>query len=387
MNSDSDPERTGTLSRRIAAVGRRVDAMDRRLTAILFIAMATVAYFAKGLFIPVILALLTWLALNPAVRWLAKRRIHETISAAVLVVGLAAIGAVSLYVASGPVARYMTDFSGISQELKVKLKAIGRPVEETIKAGKQLENVTDSIAGGGPDKVVLRGPGLLFTVAENVQYILTTLAATMVLLYFMLASGSHFHSRLIELYEGFSEKKGALRVLLAVESDVSRYLLSITVINITLGLVLAVLFWSISLPDPFSWGVTAAILNFIPYIGALIGIVLVCAASILEFEHLNWFFVAPGLYLLCTIIEGQFATPAVLGKRFNLNPVVILCAVAIWGWLWGIVGALVAVPMLVVFKVLCAHTGYAPIFSHFISSGLQEDRSVQSDTSEPDQGQ
>ncbi len=355
-----------------AALVKRVELIDRRVTTILLAVVATVLYFAKGLFIPVALAMLTWLALNPAVRWLAKRRIHESISAAVLVTGLAITGLFAVYVASGPVARYVNDLGGVSQELKTKLRDIGRPMEKTIEAGKQLENVTETIAGSEANKVVLKGPGLMFTVAENVQYLLTNVAATLVLLFFMLASGSHFHSRLIELYEGFSEKKQALSVLLAVESDVSRYLVSISIINIILGLTLAAAFWSIGLPDPLSWGITATILNFIPYIGALIGIALVAAVSVLEFDQINWMLLPPGLYLLATMIEGQFITPSVLGKRFNLNPVVILGAVAVWGWLWGIVGALVSVPFLVVLKVVCAHTGFAPVFYHFVSSGLKD---------------
>ncbi|MEZ5740628.1 MAG: AI-2E family transporter [Burkholderiaceae bacterium] len=248
-------------------------------------------------------------------------------------------------------------------------------VGEVIKAGKALDEASEKITGDKPvEKVVVRGPGLLLTVAQNVQYVLTTVAATLVLLFFLLASGSFFHLRLVELFDRLGDKKRALSVLLGAESDVSRYILSISAINLALGAAVAGALALAGLPDPVSWGLMATLLNFIPYVGGLIGIVMVAAASVLEFYTVEQMLVGPGAYLLLTLLEGQFVTPMVLGRRFDVNPAVILVAVAFWGWIWGIVGAIVAVPLLVAVKVICTQSGVAPLFVHFISSHVSEDQ-------------
>ena len=325
------------------------------IKGIFFIMFAAALYFAKGLLIPVVLAVLVWLTFGPWVRWLAKRRMPSALSAAFIVIGLTVVVSGAAFVASGPVARWMDDIPKMSSELRSKLSELRQPMEEVAKASDALEEVGKNIDGKKAQQVVVRGPGLLFTLAQNAQYMATTVAATLVLLYFMLASGSHFHVRLVESFDSLADKKKALELVMLIENDVSRYLMSVTVINFCLGAVVA------------TWGVTAGVMNFMPYIGPVIGVVLIGVASIIEFNELTPMLLMPGIYAFCTIVEGQLITPSVLGRRFDINPVVILLAVAFWAWIWGIVGALIAVPVLVAIKVACDHTDLAPWFAHFSS--------------------
>ena len=109
------------------------------------------------------------------------------------------------------------------------------------------------------------------------------------------------------------------------------------------------------MPDPLVWGVAAALLNFLPYVGALIGIVLVAAISLISFQSLGYAVIAPAFYFACTVIEGQFLTPMIVGRRLELNSVAVFIAMAFWTWLWGAMGTLIAVPLLVVVKVFCDH--------------------------------
>ena len=105
------------------------------------------------------------------------------------------------------------------------------------------------------------------------------------------------------------------------------------------------------MPNPVLWGAMATILNFIPYLGALIGVATVAVVALLSFDDASLMVLAPVLYLACTTIEGNFITPAVVGRRLEMNPVVVFLSIAFWGWLWGIMGVLIAVPLLVIIKV------------------------------------
>jgi predicted PurR-regulated permease PerM len=129
----------------------------------------------------------------------------------------------------------------------------------------------------------------------------------------------------------------------------------VALINGGLGLAVGLGLWAIGLPNPYVWGVAAALLNFLPYVGALLTVLLVAVISIISFDSLSYALVAPAFVILCNVVEGQFVTPLVVGRRLEINAVAIFIAVAFWSWLWGFVGALIAVPILVVVKVFCDH--------------------------------
>lgn len=338
---------------------RRIDG------AVLAILIVGTLWFARSLLVPIALALLVWLTFARPVRWSARRGVPAAIPSALIVILLAAAGAGALYLASGPIAPWITDFAAVAAELRVKLHELIEPVNAVIDASKAIE---EGASPAGEEKVVVQGPGLLSTVASNLQYLVTTTAITLVLLFFLLASGDHFHARLVESFDHFGDKKRALGLLLDVERDVSLYLFTIATINAALGFTVALALWFAGMENAASWGVTAAILNFIPYAGALIGIVMVGVAAVLTFDALPQMLIPPAAYMALTVLEGQFITPALLGRRFRMNPVLILVSVAFWAWIWGLVGALIAVPVLVIAKVVCERTGIAPWFVRFGST-------------------
>src|SRR5690606_28930507 len=124
-------------------------------------------------------------------------------------------------------------------------------------------------------------------------------------------------------------------------------LLAISLINAGLGAVVAAVMWAIGMPNPLLWGVMAALLNYVPYVGALVGLAVVAVVALVSFDSAGTALLVPALYFACTTIEGQFVTPMLLGKRFEMNPVMVFLSIATWGWLWGVPGALMAVPLLV----------------------------------------
>jgi predicted PurR-regulated permease PerM len=203
--------------------------------------------------------------------------------------------------------------------------------------------------------VVVEQPGILTRAANSLASVVTSAAITLILALFLLSSGTLFYEKIIQSFPLLSDKKRALRVVYDVEREISRYLLTVAIINCSLGLVVGLGLWAIGVPNPMVWGVAAALLNFLPYVGALIGIVTVAVISLVSFQTIGYALVAPLFYFACTIAEGQFLTPLILGRRLELNSVSIFIAMAFWTWLWGAIGTLIAVPLLVVIKVFCDH--------------------------------
>ena len=328
----------------------------RSLLIGIFIFMAIYAlYFAREFFMPIVLAFLLALTLTPIVRFLRKHGVPEALSATLLVVfsvlGLAAAG----YFLSGPIAELIDDAPSIGRRVGDRLAELRRPIERMAEVSEQVEQVTETTQEPGVQKVVMAQPGILSQAAGNLLSASTTAAITFVLSLFLLASGTMFYEKIIQSFPRLSEKKRALRVVYDVEREVSRYLLTVMLINAGLGAVVALGLWAIDMPNPLLWGVTAALLNFLPYIGALVTIVLVAAIALISFDSLTYALMPPAFVFLCNVVEGQIVTPLVVGRRLEINAVAVFIAVAFWSWLWGFVGALLAVPLLVVIKVFCDH--------------------------------
>jgi predicted PurR-regulated permease PerM len=161
--------------------------------------------------------------------------------------------------------------------------------------------------------------------------------------------------KLIKRIPSLHKKKEIVKITREVEHHTSRYLYTVTGINILMGASIGVGMYLIGMPNPLLWGVMAGFLVFIPYIGPLIGISIVTIVAFLTFDSLGRILMAPAIYIALETIQGQIVTPMVLGLRFTLNPVAIFVWLIFWGWMWGIVGAMLAFPMLTIFKILCDH--------------------------------
>ena len=329
--------------------------MRSLLIGIFIFAAVYALYFGRDFFMPVILAFMLALMLTPIVRYLRKSGVPEAVSATLLVfLSVAAIGATGYFV-SGPVMSLVNDAPSIGRQLSERLAELRHPFDRFVEISQQVDNVAETTQEPGVQKVVVAQPGILSQAAGNLLSAGTTIAITFVLSLFLLASGTMFYEKIIQSFARMSEKKRALRVVYDVEREISRYLLTVTLINFGLGAAIALGLWAIGMPNPFVWGVAAALLNFLPYVGAAFTILLVAAISIITFDSLSYALVAPAFVVVCNIIEGQLITPLIVGRRLEINAVAIFIAVAFWSWLWGFVGALIAVPILVVIKVFCDH--------------------------------
>jgi predicted PurR-regulated permease PerM len=272
------------------------------------------------------------------------------------------------YLLSGPVSEWIDDAPRIQSELKDRLRGLTDSFRSVREASSQVEDLTDAASDPQVMKVAIDQPGLLDSAAQNLASFAATALVSLVLALFLLASGDMFYVKLVESFPRFGDKKRALKIAYGVEESISRYLFSITMINAVLGLVVGTGLWLIGMPQPAMWGVIAFLFNFLPYIGAVIGIVLTAAVALVSFDTVGQALLAPGFYLLATTLEGQFVTPVVIGRRLEINAVSVFSTVVFWGWMWGFAGALMAVPFLVCLKVLCDHVPKLSVIGNFLGS-------------------
>ncbi|RTM05759.1 MAG: AI-2E family transporter [Hyphomicrobiales bacterium] len=328
----------------------------RSLVIGIFILMAAAAlYFARAFFMPVMLAFLLALTLTPIVRFLRKRGIPELVSATLLVLLSIFVFVSAGYLLSGPVIDLINNSYSIGQQLTERLAQFKRPLERLMDLAHQLEALTETTQEPGVQRVAVAPSGILSTAASNLLEAGTSITIIFVLSLFLLASGTLFYEKIVQSFTSLSQKKRALRVVYDVESEISHYLLTVAVINAGLGTVIGLGLWGLGMPNPLVWGAMAALLNFLPYVGALMTILLVAVIALISFDTISYALLAPAFVVLCDIVEGQFVTPMVVGRRLEINAVAIFIAIAFWSWLWGFVGALMAVPLLVVIKVFCDH--------------------------------
>ena len=323
------------------------------LVGIFLIILVGLVYFARDFLLPVVLAFLLALTLSPIVRFMQKRRVAPPISALFIVLVVLSIFCTGIFFLSGPVTEWVSQAPEISRKIQHKLAVLKSPVNAVVTASEQVGNIAESASAPDVQKVVIQQPGMLSIAAASAVGGLTTAAVTFVLLLFLLSSGTMFYQKLIGILPTFGDKKRALTIAYDVERDVSRYLLTISLINCGFGAAVAIAMALAGMPNPALWGVAAVLLNFVPYIGALGGIVMVGIVALISFESVGQAVIPPLLYAGCAIVEGQFITPILLGRRLELNSVAIFICVALWSWLWGIIGAIIAVPLLVTIKVFC----------------------------------
>jgi predicted PurR-regulated permease PerM len=252
-----------------------------------------------------------------------------------------------------PATEWMARGPGALAQIERRLRVVKQPLEQVTKATESVEKLTDVDRRRTP-MVELRKMSLAETLFSETRSLLVQAVLVFVLLYFLLAADGVFNKVVATLPLAKSDAKGA-QLVRHVESEISQYLLTITLINAGLAAVVTVAMYALGLPSPLLWGAMAGILNFIPFLGAMTSAAVLAIVSLLSFDDLSRAALAPLIFILLTSLEGFFVTPTLIGRRLTFGPITILLAVFVGSWLWGIVGALIAVPTLAIVRIVRQH--------------------------------
>lgn len=315
------------------------------------LAIAATLWAAQGLVLPVLLAMFFALIGNPIIRILRRAYVPRFVGALlVIVLGLSTtVLLVEQLVA--PATEWVREAPRGIRQFAPKVRDMVRPVQEANQAAQRLARA----AGGESQRVqVVRTES-----SDPIKFLMTTpklissVLAVVLLAFFFMVYGENLQKHALALFPTRQQQKLTVDILTSIEREISRYVLAISLINAVVGVVIAGALYLIGVPGPEAllWGTMAALLNFAPYVGPLIGILTLVVMGFLRFE--DWMALAPaGIYLLVHTLEGQIITPIILGRSMRLSPLVLILALMVFGWMWGIVGLLLAVPLLVCIKLV-----------------------------------
>jgi len=374
MAFDDRPEtapagRSASDSTPIAGHGRRpTDIKSVALTGLFVLAAFYTLYFMRAMLLPLVLALLLSYLLVPVVRALARIKIRPFFGSAIVLAALVAAIVSSISMLSEPASGWIEKAPYSLQQLKQKLLPLKKPIEKVAQASGEIDKLTTTEEEQAkPQAVVVKRSALAEAFFTQGPEFVASAVVMFILLYFLLAYDGVFLAKIIRVTPRLDDKKRAVSMMRDVEHHISRYLLTITAINIGLGLAVGTTVHFLGLRNPIMWGVMVALLNYVPYLGALTGIICMTLGAVLSFDSLGYAMIFPASYLLLAILEGNFITPVILGKSLTLNPVLILISLAFWGWMWGISGMILAVPILATFKIFCDHIEPMAPIAEFLS--------------------
>jgi predicted PurR-regulated permease PerM len=332
-------------------------ARPRGSTALVVLATLAVGFTlwaAQGLLLPVLLAMFFALIGNPIIRLLQRAYVPRFVSALlVLVLGLAGTALLAQQLIA-PAGEWVRQVPREMHDLAPKLRSLVKPVQEANKAAENIARAAGGENTAKPVQVVKTEVNDPYKALTATPRMIASVLAVVLLTFFFMVYGQSLQRNAIELLPDRQQKRLTVDILQSIEHEMSRYVVTVSLINVVVGMALAGALYWMGVPgdEALLWGTMAAILNYAPYVGPLIGIMVMLLMGFVAFDEL-WQSVLPAaVYLGLHTLEGQIITPIVLGARLALSPLVLILALMVFGWLWGIVGLLLAVPLLVCFKIV-----------------------------------
>jgi len=353
-----EPAPTGTepnVGKLSSLLGEHADARHVALVGLFVLAVFYTLHLAQAFVLPIVLAVLLDFMLSPVVRALKKRRIPEPVGAGLIILGLlGALGAGGWYLAE-PAADWIRRVPESTAAVQRKLQTMRGSVEQVTKAAEQVEKATEVAASEGVRQVEIKGPSLSKQLFGGTASLLSGATVVLFLTYFLLAVGDLFLQKLVAVLPQFKDKKTAVSIARETEAQISVYLFTSTLINVGVGVVTAIAMWLVGMPNAALWGVVAAVLNLVPYVGPLVNMVVLALAAFVTFDSVSRALLVPAVFFGINLIEGNLVTPMILGRRMRLNTVALFIGFVFWWYIWGVAGAILAVPMLAALKIICDH--------------------------------
>jgi len=305
-------------------------------------------YLGRAILLPVLAAAVVALTLAPLVKAAKRRGISSWITALLIVAFcFGALGLVATALA-GPVSEWIGRAPEIGSIIKQKLSVLDQPLAS-------LHELESNLFAGNDGTVNVSAPNMVFPVVA----FLTPAAGELLLFFgtlmFFLVGQIELRTNLVSLFGNRDAKLRFLKIMRDIEHNLAGYLTVVTIINAVLGIVVATGAWLIGFPNPAIFGLLAALLNYVPYVGPAVMVVALFGVGLITFESLGHAVIAPIGLIALTTMEGHFITPTIVGRRLTLNPLLVFLALAFWTWMWGPFGAFLAVPLSIVALVVVHH--------------------------------
>ncbi len=371
----------------ISRVGRDPRSFSLVLLAVL--AVFFTLYAAADLIVPIVMAIVLNLLLQPPKRLLSNRlRIPAPITSVLLILALfGVVGGIAAAIsvpASGWIAKAPESLPTLEKKLRYLRQPLAyieqgiQKMEQLVQGGEPGEHPSALAQAARPSPASsgasLGSVGM--SVLSGTRAFVGNLFMLVVVLFFLLSSGDSLLRRLVEVVPRFRDKRRLLEISEEIEQNISGYLLTITIMNTLVGIAAGLATWACGLPDPLLWGTMAFLLNYIPILGPFCGVVVFFFVGLLTYDHLWYAFIPAALYLLIHVLEGETITPMLLARRFTLNPVLVIVSLFFWDYMWGVVGALLAVPLLTILKIVCDHVPTLNALGHLIGNTAKREERV-----------
>lgn len=331
----------------------------RASTPLLVLATLAVGYTlwaAQEVLLPVLLAMFFALVGNPIIRVLRRLYVPRFLAALIVLVGGMATAGLLAQKMLPSAMEWAQQAPREMRQLAPKLRELTKPVQDANKAAENFARAAAGSQTGRQPQIVQARPDDPYGRLLATPRVVASLLAVVLLTFFFMVYGENLQRNAIALLPGRQQKKFTVEILHSIEREVSRYVLTISIINTVVGFVFAGVLYLLGLPlaEALLWGTMAALLNFAPYVGPLIGMVAMLLVGFISFEQPLQSMLPAIAYLVLHTIEGQIITPIILGRRMALSPLILILALMLFGWLWGIIGLLLAVPLLVCVKLVLA---------------------------------
>lgn len=347
-------------------LGVKPGVLSLRICATMLVVYAL--YFARSLTVPLATGLVLYLVLRPAVRYGNHHGVPSSLGAAGIMAGVLALVGFGMYSVIEPAKETIADAPVYLETVKEKLSFITAQLKEVDEATDSIAETAgaegESEADDTPVPVQIKQPAWVGNMSylSGTGNVITFMTISGVLLYFLLAHGDDLLRRVMKSLPDFSARRRFLEVIQNVQEGLSSYLAQVTAINAGLGVAVGIAMWLFGMPSPVLWGVMAFLFNFIPIVGAIAGAAIIFVVTLVSFEPTYYAFAVTLTFLTLTTLEGQFITPSILGRSMSMNPILVFLSISIWGWMWGIMGVFLSVPLLIATRMACErYEGLTPL--------------------------
>ena len=325
------------------------------LIVLLIFALAYTLQVTRELVLPIVIAVLIAIVLSPVARFLRALHVPHALAAGMVVLSFASSAAAGAYALMDPAASWIERAPQTLRDVQKKLRKVRLPMIQAQQAARQVEELTNVDGQKAAPEVTVKEASRAHRLLTSTQTGLVYLAETVLLVFFILAFGESFVRKLVKIPASLRDKIHVVKILQEIQDEISHYLFTVACINAGMGTATALAMWLLGMPNAILWGVMAAVFNFVPYLGSAVTLTVLTVVALITFDTLAHALLVPAVFLTLATVEGQIVNPIIVGKRLSLSPLVIVIALMIGAWVWGVVGALMAVPILVMLKIYFSH--------------------------------